>query len=238
MDDGKLTIRRRKTLSDQLYGQILEKIVSGALRPGDKLPSENQICEAFEVSRPVVREALRKLQDDGLIEARRGVGSFVRKAPPQGLIEHADAESVSGLMRALEARMVVERATASLAAQRAGPEDLARIRAALERLEASMQRREPERDADFDFLLAVAEAGGNDSFVTMLLAVRDVMERTISVAQNITRTGSQARIDRVAGEHRQVYEAIAARDVEAAGLAMAWHLLQARQRVTDSAREE
>ncbi|WP_243698602.1 FadR/GntR family transcriptional regulator [Paracoccus alkanivorans] len=238
MDSGRLTIRKRKTLSDQLYGQILEQIVSGTLEQGEKLPSENQICSAFGVSRPVVREALRKLQDDGLVEARRGVGSFVRKRPPQRLIEFATADSVSGLMRAMEARMVVEKATAKLAAQRAGSHEIARIEAALKALDDTMQRREVARDADFDFHLAVAEASGNEVFVTMLNAIRDVMERAIDVAQSITREGSQSRIDRVVREHRQVYEAIVARDAEAAGLSMAYHLLQSRQRVTDYAREE
>lgn len=237
MDNGKLTIRKRKTLSDQLYGQILEQIVSGALKQGEKLPSENQICSAFGVSRPVVREALRKLQDDGLVEARRGVGSFVRKRPPQRLIEFTTADSVSGLMRAMEARMVVEKATARLAAQRAGSREIAKIEAALKTLENLMRRREVALDADFDFHLAIAEASGNDAFVIMLNAIRDVMERTIDVAQSLTREGSQARIDRVTQEHRQIYEAILARDVEAAGLTMAYHLLQARQRVTDYARE-
>lgn len=233
----KLTIRKRKTLSDQLYGQILEQIVDGTLKQDEKLPSENRICAAFGVSRPVVREALRKLRDDGLLEARRGVGSFVRKRPPQGLIEFAAAGSVSGLMRAMEARMVVEKATARLAAQRAGTQDIARIDAALQLLEGQLQRRDMAGRADFDFHLAIAEASGNEVFVTMLQSIRDEMERAIAVAQGITRKGSQGRVDRVAQEHRQIYEAILAQDPEAAGLAMAWHLLQVRQRVTDYARE-
>lgn len=235
---GRLLIRRRKTLADQLYGQMLEQIVSGVLKQGEKLPSENRICAAFGVSRPVVRAALRRLQEDGLIEARRGVGSFVRRRPPQRLIEFAGADSVSGLMRTMEARMVVEQATARLAAQRAGPHGLSRIGAALDRLEAAMRRREVPGDADFDFHLAVAEASGNDSFVVMLTALRDSMARLISVAQRITGEGSPSRIDRVIHEHRQILDAIAARDAEAAGTTMAWHLLQARQRVTDVTRKE
>ncbi|MSU89121.1 FCD domain-containing protein [Rhodobacteraceae bacterium 2CG4] len=233
-----LRIRKRVTLTDQLYGQILEQIVSGALKEGEKLPSEHQICDAFAVSRPVVREALRKLRDDGLIEARRGVGSFVRRRPPQGLIQFAPADSVAGLMRAIEARMTVEKATARYAAIRAGAEQIDRIEAALIALEASMRARAPSRDADFAFHLAVAEASGNEAFVTMLNATRESTERAIEVAQSITRGGSQARIERVMREHRQIFDAIAGRDADAAGLAMAYHLLQARQRITDHAREE
>lgn len=233
-----LNIRRRQTLADQLYGQILEQIVSGLLRQGEKLPSENQFCQAFEVSRPVVREALRKLREDGLVEARRGVGYFLRRRPPRGLIEYATADSVPGLLRAMEARITVESQTARLAAQRAGPRDMARIEDAMLRLEVAMRRREVASDADLDFHLAIATASGNEIFVTMLNAIHDQMERAITVAQSITSTGSRARADRVLQEHRQIYEAILARDIDAAGLMMSHHLLQARQRVTDKAREE
>jgi DNA-binding FadR family transcriptional regulator len=237
-DESTLTIRKRMTLADQLYGQILEQIVSGALQQSDKLPSENQICAAFGVSRPVVRDALRRLQDDGLIEARRGVGSFVRRRPPQGLIEFTTADAVSGLMRAMEARMGFEAAAARFAALRAGQREIVRIRSALLVLDDRMRQRLPARDADFDFHVAVAEASGNEVFITLLHAVRKEIERAMDVAQGITREGSQGRIERVMQEHRQIYEAIVARDPDAAGLNMAHHLLQARQRVTDNAREE
>ncbi|EPX77965.1 FadR/GntR family transcriptional regulator [Salipiger mucosus] len=238
MAETRVRIRKRKTLTDQLYGQILEQIVSGQLQEGDKLPSEHQICDAFAVSRPVVREALRRLQEDHLIESRRGVGSFVRKRPPQGLIEYASADSVAGLMRAMEARMTVESATARMAAQRADSADLTKISDALDALEQSMALRQPSRDPDFAFHLAVAEASHNEVYVAMLQSAQEVMQRAIDVAQSITRGGSQARVDRVLLEHRQIYEAILSRDAEAAGLSMAYHLLQARQRITDHAREE
>ena len=158
MTAPKLKIKKRQTLADQLYGQVLEQIVSNKLAQGEKLPSENQIALAFGVSRPVVREALRKLQEDGLVEARRGVGSFVRRRPSEKLIEYATAGSVAGLMRAMEARITVENATARMAAQRASPKDIARIETALQTLEASMQARNPSFDADYQFHGAIAAA--------------------------------------------------------------------------------
>ena len=69
---------RQSKLADQLYEQILAKIVSGALPEGGKLPSEGQLCELFGVSRPVVREALSRLQADGVVISRHGSGSFVQ----------------------------------------------------------------------------------------------------------------------------------------------------------------
>lgn len=235
MEAPKLRITKRQTLADQLYGQILEQVVSGTLGQGERLPSENRIASAFGVSRPVVREALRKLQEDGLVEARRGVGSFVRRRPPEKLIEYATAGSVAGLMRAMEARITVEHATSRMAALRASPRDLARIEAALLQLEASMQARTPSVAEDYDFHRAIAAASGNDVFIQMLDCTRDLIARGIDVAQKLTREGSQARLDLVIREHRQIFEAIRAGDSEAAGVCMSYHLLQARTRITDNA---
>ena len=230
------TIRKRETLADQIYGRILELIASGQLAEGDKLPSEHQISEKFEVSRPVVREALARLRDDGIVSAQHGVGSFVRRRPPQGLIEHAGAGDVAGLMRCMEARLSLEAAAARHAALRASPRDLIRIEDALTFMEQTMRARKPEREADFDFHMAVAEASGNEIFCDMLNATRGLMMQAIGVAQTLTSTGSDARIESVLDEHRQILEAIRNRDAEGAALLMSYHLVQARLRVTDQER--
>jgi len=232
---ARLKITKRQTLADQLYGQILEQIVSNTLRQGERLPSENMLATAFGVSRPIVREALSKLQDGGLTEARRGVGTFVRRRPPEKLIEFAAADSIASLMRASEARIMVEHASARMAALRAGPKELARIEASLHKLEESMAARTPSVEEDYQFHVAIAAASGNDVFVQMLDCTRDAIERGIDVAQKLTRDGTQARLDRVMREHRQIFEAIRAGDSEAAGVCMSYHLLQARTRITDHA---
>ncbi|TRW96001.1 FadR family transcriptional regulator [Paracoccus sp. M683] len=229
-------IRKRETLADQIYGRMLELIASGQLAEGDKLPSEHQIGERFNVSRPVVREALARLRDDGIILARHGVGSFVRRRPPQGLIDFAGADDVAGLMRCMEARLAIEPAAARLAALRASPADLNRIEVALELLEAGMRRRQPQREADLDFHMAVAEASGNEVLVQMLGTTRSTMLAAIDVAQSLTRQGTDERIEAVITEHRQIAEAIRARDGDGAALLMGYHLVQARQRVTDQRR--
>ncbi|HDZ74330.1 MAG TPA: FadR family transcriptional regulator [Aurantimonas coralicida] len=238
MENPRLMIKKRQTLADQLYGQILEQIVSNILKQGERLPSEHQVATAFGVSRPVVREALRKLQEDGLVEARRGVGTFVRRRPSEKLIEFATAGSVAGLMRAMEARLTVEHATARMAALRASQKDIARIETTLQELEASMLSRVPSVEADYQFHCAIAAASGNEVFVAMLECTRDSIKQGIDVAQKLTREGSQARLDTVLREHRQILEAIKAGDSEAAGVSMSYHLLQARQRITDHASDE
>lgn len=235
MTNPRLQIRKRQTLADQLYGQILEQIVSNQLKPGERLPSEHQIATAFGVSRPVVREGLRKLQEDGLVDVRRGSGSFVRRRPPEKLMVYATAASIAGLMRAMEARIVVENMTARLAAQRAGPSDLVRISETLQELEASMRAKDPAVELDYRFHRSIAEASGNEIFVAMLETARPPIEQAIDVAQKLTREGSPARLETVIREHHQIMEAIKAGDSEAAGVCMSYHLLQARERMTDHA---
>src|SRR5258707_7178535 len=76
---------RQSKLADQLYEQILDRIVGGGLAIGGKLPSESQLGELFGVSRPVVREALSRLQADGVVMSRHGSGSHVPPRPQPGL---------------------------------------------------------------------------------------------------------------------------------------------------------
>jgi DNA-binding FadR family transcriptional regulator len=237
MSGLKLKIQKREKLADQLYGQILEQIVSGNLEEGAKLPSENEICSSFGVSRPVVREALRKLQTDGLVFSRQGVGSFVKKRPPQGLIQFAQAADVSGLLRCFEARIAIEGETARLAAERAGARHHKEIEVALRTLEQGISGGVIANEADFSFHLAIARASGNEIFVTMLNSLHTVIASSMNVALSITRSGSKERASKVCSEHRQIYEAIIGRDGTAADLLMRYHLMQARQRVTDHARD-
>lgn len=237
MADLKLAPRRKERLGDQLYGQILEQIVSGALRPGDKLPSENQICQSFQVSRPTVREALIRLHADGLIVTRQGSGTFVQRRPPEHLMRLAEVSDVADMMRCLEVRIGLEGQAASLAARRRTPDQMDRIAKALEALRASFEDGSILAPADFAFHHAVASASGNALFAEMLDMLGETIRHTMSVALSITQAGSKQRARRVLEEHEAISEAIVNGDAEAADLAMRYHLHRSRQRVTDRQRD-
>ncbi len=235
--DLKLEIRKGERLADQLYGQLLEKIVSGQLLEGDKLPSENEISRAFNVSRPVIREALLRLQADGLVYSRQGAGSFVKARPPEGLIKFAQPSDVAGLLRCFEARLPFEGAAAALAAQRATPEDVSKIEHNLLELEAAMNSEAIAHQADFAFHLAVAKATGNDFFVSILTSLNSAITSGIQVNLNITQRGSPDRIQKVCEEHRAIFDAISTGDATGADLAMRYHIHRARARATDRLRD-
>ena len=229
----KLQPKRKERLGDQLYGQILEQIVSGTLKEGDKLPSEKELCLMFEVSRPVVREAMMLLQADGLVVARQGSGTYVQRRPPQGLIALAGASDVAGMLRCYELRVPLEGEAAALAAKRRTPEQLEQIKAALDELRRAIETRSPASAADFAFHRAVAEASCNDMFVSILETLHGAIDNSMTVALNITAQGSAERSRRVLDEHSRIYDAIAMSDPEAANLAMRYHINRARQRITD-----
>src|SRR6187549_3707635 len=109
-----LTPPRKERLADILYGQILEQILAGSFKEGDRLPTEHEISSAFDVSRPVVREALIRLQADGLIYARRGAGTFVRAVPPSAITNFAMPANISGYLKSFEVRFALEAAAARL----------------------------------------------------------------------------------------------------------------------------
>jgi GntR family transcriptional regulator, transcriptional repressor for pyruvate dehydrogenase complex len=235
--DLNLVPRRRERLPDQLYGQILEQIVSGALKEGDKLPSENEICRAFQVSRPTVREALMRLDADGLVTTRQGSGTFVQKRPSSHLTRLAKVADIAGMLRCLEVRIPLESQAASLAAQRRTPNELGRIAAALTALQYAFDSGIVPARADYEFHHAVACASGNALFAELLEMLNETIQHAMTVALGITRTGSKERARRVVEEHEAIAEAITQGDVEAAGLAMHYHLHRSRQRVTDGQRD-
>ena len=238
MVDLKLVIKKGERLADQLYGQLLEKIVSGELQEGDKLPSENEISRTFEVSRPVIREALLRLQVDGLVYSRQGAGTFVKARPPEGLIKFAEPADVAGLLRCFEARIPLEGSTASLAAQRATPRDVAEIETRLEAFEEQVHSAGIADKEDFAFHMAIAKATGNDIFVSILSSLNTAMLSAIQVNLKITQGGSSDRIRKVCEEHRAIFDAISTGDSAAAGLAMQYHIHRARMRVTDRLRDQ
>lgn len=233
MSGLRLVRGQRERLGDQLYGQLLEQIVSGALKEGDKLPSENQICRAFEVSRPTVREALMRLNADGLVTTRHGSGTFVERRPSDHLTRLARVSDVAGILRCLEVRIGLESQAAALAAERRTPEQLPRIAAALAALRLGFEGKATPARADFEFHHAVAAASGNQMFADVLRLLADTIQNAMAVTLGITQAGSRERARRVVEEHEAIAEAIEQGDAEAAGLAMRYHLHRSRQRVTD-----
>lgn len=223
----------RQLLSDQLYGQILDQIVSGALAEGERLPSEKEICEMFGVSRPVVRDALLQLRTDGLVQARQGSGTYVQRRPAERLKDFSTTTELAGFLRCLEVRMPLEAAAARMAAERRTPAQLAKIEAAHASLERDVSTGHITTKNDLIFHEAIAAATGNDFFLQVLRPIHKSVTGFMDVSLNLTRTGSRERILQVLNEHTLILEAIQAQEPEAANVVMLYHIERSRRRVTD-----
>jgi DNA-binding FadR family transcriptional regulator len=229
---------RKEKLSDRLYDQLLGQIASGTLRQGDKLPSENELCQLFSVSRPVVRQALVRLKADGLVATRKGLGTIVQSSPPEGLTRFSQPGDVAHMLRCLELRLALEGQAAGLAASRHSTAQLRGIKKALDRMEQEAAATGISAAADFAFHSAVAAASGNTLIEQVLESLDQSIQRGMVIALVLTSERSRERSQRVLDEHRAIYEAIQRGDGQAAELAMRYHLDRVRQRVTDKNRDQ
>jgi DNA-binding FadR family transcriptional regulator len=197
-----------KGLVDQVYRGLLELIMQGDLKEGDKLSTEQALAEQFKTSRPTVREALSRLRSDGIIASRQGAGTFVTRRPDPDLPRFMPLESLSDVRRCLDFRIVVECGAAALAAVMADDEDFVRIEQALIRLEQAVASNALGVDEDFDFHLAVAQASKNQFFVSVLVSIKPHMEFGMNLMRNLSLSKSGERLIRVQSEHRDIVKAI------------------------------
>lgn len=222
----------RKSLPDMVFERIQRAIKSGAYGPDERLPTEHDLAAEFEVSRPIVREALRRLRDQGLIYSRQGAGSFVRATGLRQPLGFGQMEKVADLVNCYEFRMTLEPEAAACAALRRDDRTLDAIAQALELMRDATNRQSHREDADFQFHLAIARASKNTYFATAMEALQDhIAVGMRSHGASVKR--ETAGLARVFDEHREVYEVIRAGDADTARRLMKTHLDGSRARVFD-----
>jgi GntR family transcriptional repressor for pyruvate dehydrogenase complex len=227
--------QRAARLADQLYEQIVGQITDGTLAMGERLPAESRLSEIFGVSRPVVRETIFRLQADGLVLTRHGAGTYVSKQPRPEFLRLAPSGSIADLMRCYEYRIALEGEAAALAAERATPEALAEIEAALQDLDRAIQSGELGAEADHRFHLAIARASQNILFVQSLDLLSTHIHAAMQLARSLSLSHSRERLTIVQDEHRAIAQAIRISDQATARSEMRRHVDNARARVLGQA---
>ncbi len=161
-------------LSDEVAKQIEQAILEGRFRPGDRLPSERTFTVRFGISRPILREALRRLEIQGLISIRHGQGAFVKEPSTDILHVPLDSwlkENQQAVHEFYEARLAIEPTCAALTSQRATDDEIAALR---ELVTQSLQVATEQDDLaqlvglDIDFHSAIARLSGNRFLFQML----------------------------------------------------------------------
>ena len=225
--------RRARGLANGLVDDLGDKIRSQVLRPGDKLPTESAIMQAYGVSRTVVREALSKLQAGGLVETHHGVGTFVLQPRAAGMfrLDASDIATSVDVIAVLELRISLETESAGLAAQRRTEEQLLGMRQALDEFERNVREAGDTVAPDFRFHLMIAQATGNPYFADIMthLGTTIIPRTRIAAIRKFDARGEY--LQRVNREHEEIYAAIARRDPDSARAAMRIHLTNSRERL-------
>lgn len=223
----------RPRLSDTIYGKLLDEIMAGRFSAGDRLPTENQLAQRFSVSRPVVREALQRLQTDGVVISRQGSGTYVQRSPSQRVAELTGELSLHEVLQVMELRMALEALSARLAARNRTDEQMHAIEQARQALGELIGQGTPAMEADYAFHRAIAVASGNSLLVEALDQLSGRMKSGMKVTLSLTREASDQRRARVLDEHDRIIHAIRVGDADSAAIAMSYHLDQVRNRLLD-----
>lgn len=224
----------RRSLSETVFERLQRAIKSGAYAVDERLPTEHALAAEFQVSRPIIRDALQRLRDQGLIYSRRGAGSFVREQGVREPLGFGQMENLSDLQHCYDFRLTIEPEAAAMAAQRRSPEALQKIATALNLLRDATNRQAHRADADFMFHLSIAQASLNPYFVTAMQA----LEEHIAVGMRLhglSLKSTQDGLQHVLVEHTAVSQAIRDQDADRARQLMHAHLNGSRSRLFSAA---
>ena len=215
-------------LSWKIADQIVREIRDNGLNPGDTLPSENKMCETYDVSRTVIREAITRLSAVGVVETGNGrkprIAAF-NASQFADVLAHGLMINNITTAQIMEARRGVEVEAIRLATLRRSDEDLERIAANVAEMKKSTEDHTKFVDLDFAFHLEIATATRNPVFVYMITALRKPIVDTIKTSFRHMSANTQW-LEKVAQDHALIFRLIEEQKIEAAVMALTNHLDQ------------
>ena len=227
MSRKEFRVVRKTRVSEEIIGQVRDLITSGRLKVGDRLPAERDLAKILQVGRSTVREAIRALESLGILQARPGEGTFLVANPAEQRPDPLTLDlfkSWDNQRKLFEVRMVIEPDLAALAARRATPNHIQRMREVLDDQDQLVQIGENGIKPDTTFHFLLAEASGND----ILLRIMDgLMERLQETREASLNTGG--RPIRSLKQHRAILRSIETRDPEMAERRMREHIAEMEQ---------
>ena len=220
----------RKSLADMVFERLMRSIKSGSYGPDERLPTEHALAAEFQVSRPIVREALQRLREQGFVYSRQGAGTFIRQTGLRQPLGFGTLENIADLSRCYEFRITLEPEAAAAAAERRNPASLHEIEEALDLMRAATARKRHREDADFAFHGAIARASDNRYFVTALEALSDHIGTGMQFHGQSLKASPDG-LAQVFEEHAAIYEAIRDQRPDMARRLMRQHLTGSRDRL-------
>lgn len=231
-----LKVIKKTRIHEEVVNQVHELIKEGKLKAGDQLPSERELAETFKVSRTSVREALRALETQGLVVSRTGMGNFVADLPIESLIAPLAKlliEEKDALADIFEMRKLIEPHIASLAAERATPRDIERMKTILDKQSDVVSRGETGVEADAEFHFAIGRATQNHALEKLVSGLMDILSHSREESLQ-TRGRRLASIE----SHRKIVAAIEEHDKIKAREAMLQHVERVEENVLSTKKLE
>lgn len=219
---GKIRPIARTSISEEIAKQIIKLISTGDLRPGQRLPSERELCAHFGASRPSLREALRCLSILGVLKARVGDGTSVApdgEAFLRRILEWRLITERHDIQNLMEVRIALEGISAAKAAVRATEEDIGRCQELVSKMKVAGKDARKYAVLDVEFHLCLAKASGNALVFDLVSMIRNHLVR---VLPKVLRLPNAMPLS--TKEHCAIVEAITRRDADAARAAMHAHL--------------
>ncbi len=226
----------KTSISDEIVEQILALIANGDLKPGQRLPSERELCKNFNAGRSSLREALRCLSIVGVLTARVGEGTsvamnggkFLGKIVEWRIItEQHDIEDL------MQVRIALEGVTAASVALRGSEEDLAKLELVIKKMESVLNDEKKFAALDLEFHITMATISKNFLIYDLVAMIRGQLEKTLQKVLLLPNA-----MPLTLKEHIAIWNAIKRRDPDVASAAMQSHLKSALKRYTDSLGEE
>jgi len=203
---------------DKVFLFLREKLLGGALRPGDLLLPERELADHLQVSRPVVREALRALAMIGVVDIRERVGTFVKKPDASVLgdiFAFTLAQDGGVIEDIMQARIAIECQAIRLACQRITPQDLEEISGALRLIKDTIDSPEEGGMADFEFHSAIVRASKSDTLISMYQAMRPLFVRLHKERRGVVEVDPSLK-EEIIDDHRKIFRALAEKDEKGA----------------------
>ena len=212
---------KRESVAEQIFEQLKANIISGELRPGDKLPTEMELCELYGVSRTSVRQAMTNLSSLGLVEARPGGGTFVKKADGSRIMDDLMLFTFlegRSLTEIAEFRSILEPAVTRLACRKADPDDIESLSSIYRQMEEHSNDLEEFAKLDHRFHTEIARISRNPYIIRIYEALEEILDSAFSkiVKNNGNRGGWRY--------HGQIVEAFRNGDHELAAGIMQEHM--------------
>lgn len=218
----------RAPLPEQIAGQILAQLTQYGAKPGDLLPSEAKMSAQFQVSRPMVREALKHLAGQGVVEVINGRGTLVRsldEAQLRAYFTHAITIERLPFREIMEARKPIEVQSARLAATRRTPDQLEAMQDVIRKMRRSLSNADAYVDLDHELHRMIAEASGNVIIMHLIGSLRGALNELTQTT--LYRRRNRQQLERVHVLHEAIVNEIGYRNADAAGQAMDVHFSEA-----------